>query len=227
MKLLAVDTSTIVCNVCVLNDGAVDAEYVSRSTVTHTERLMPAIETLFASLSWKIHELDALAVIHGPGSFTGLRISLSVIKGLGFALQIPVIPANALEVAAHQVDDAVLISPMMDARRGEIFTCLLERKEGALKMLIPPKSVRPELWRQELPNASITFCGPGVDLYFDAVPDVKREAPFREFTLARTLAFLAQQRFAEGEAINSADLKAAYLRPSDAEVKGPQPLRHR
>lgn len=224
MKLLAVDTSTDVCSLCVTDGKQVVAEYVSRGPRTHTERLMPAIESLFAPLEWKITELNALAVIAGPGSFTGLRISLSVVKGLAFALQIPVFPASALEVAAQQVLANGLISPMMDARRKEIFTSLFEKQENSLHTVIPPKSVRPEAWKQELPAAGVSFCGPGTDIYFDVIHERKdRNIVFRDFILARTLAFLAHDRLAQGEGMSGNELKATYLRPSDAEIKGPRP----
>jgi tRNA threonylcarbamoyladenosine biosynthesis protein TsaB len=221
MRLLAVDTSTEVCNVCILDGDTIVAEYLSRSKTTHTERLMPAMKHLFDRLDWKIAGLDALAVTQGPGSFTGLRISLSVIKGLAFALKIPVYPANALEVAAHQIAGDGLICPMMDARRGEIFTCLWERKGNELKLAIPPKSIRPEAWRRELPPDSISFCGPGTDIFFGS--EEEGQVIFHDFVLARTLAFLAQRGLAHGQGIPGAELKAAYLRPSDAEIKGPRP----
>jgi tRNA threonylcarbamoyladenosine biosynthesis protein TsaB len=226
MKLLAVDTCTDVCSVCVTDFGRSVAEYVSKSSRTHTERLLPAIQTLFSSLDFSLKDLDGLAVIHGPGSFTGLRISLSVVKGLAFALQRPVVAMNALEVAASQVREEGWICPVMDARRGEIFTGLFRREGGNLVSVLSPRSITPSQWKGELPDGKLSFCGPGASLYFDAI---KREGEstflFSDFVLAQSLAELALQKFLVGEVLSGSELRAAYLRPSDAEIKGPRSRR--
>ena len=117
MKILAVDTSTNVCSVCILDGEEVVAEYWTIGGRTHSERLMPAIEMLFSHLDYGIDALQGIAVIHGPGSFTGLRIALSVVKGLSFALNLPIVAASALEIAALQLQQNGLICPAMDARR--------------------------------------------------------------------------------------------------------------
>lgn len=226
MKLLAIDTSTNVCSICISDDNRIVAEYVSLSSVTHSERLMPAIEFLFTQIDWPMSELDGVAVINGPGSFTGLRIALSVTKGLAFALNCPVIGANALEVAALQIPFSGLICPAMDARRGEIFTCLYENSNGTLHQKTEPGSISPETWKKELPDAPIYFCGPGAKLYMNVlVNHPESHLVFTDFVLAKTLTRVAQEKFQKGEILTGNELKAAYLRPSDAETKGPKPSR--
>jgi tRNA threonylcarbamoyladenosine biosynthesis protein TsaB len=224
MKLLACDSSTDVCSVCIAEDRRVVAEYVSRSSLTHTERLMPAIELLFSHIGWKVSDLNGLAVINGPGSFTGLRIALSIVKGFAFALDLPVVQASALDVAAVQTPDDGLICPAMDARRKEIFTALYERKQGTISQIIAQKSILPQTWRNELPDQPIVFCGPGASLYF---PQIKNHdgstLAFSDFVLARSLALQAFDLFERGHGIRGDELAAAYLRPSDAETKGPRP----
>jgi tRNA threonylcarbamoyladenosine biosynthesis protein TsaB len=224
VKLLAIDTSTEICSVCLTEDDRVSAEYVSRSPITHTERLLPAVELLMNHVGWKSEDLDGLAVVNGPGSFTGLRISISLVKGLSFALGIPVVAANALEVAARQVPCSGLICPAMDARRGEIFTCLFERSGGSLTRRTEPRSVRPDAWRAELPEVPVHFCGPGADLYWGLLKQHEdSDLLFTDFVLARGLAALAERMFLRGEVLSGSEVRAAYLRPSDAEVKGPRP----
>jgi tRNA threonylcarbamoyladenosine biosynthesis protein TsaB len=224
MKVLSIDTSTPICSVCISEAQSILGEYVSQSTVTHSERLMPAIEFLFSHLDWGIDELDGLAVINGPGSFTGLRISLSVIKGLAFALKVPVVAMNALEVAAYQVLLPGLICPAMDARRGEIFTCLFERSPEGLFARGEPLSITPSAWRETLPDEPIYFCGPGAEMHYDVLKNhADSQFLFSDFILARTLSQLADRKFAKGEILSGNELKAVYLRPSDAELKGPRP----
>ena len=225
MRILAVDTSTSACSVCILHGDEVVGQYHTVGGKTHSERLMPAIETLFTHLDFKIDSIEGVAVIHGPGSFTGLRIGLSVIKGLAFALQIPVVAASALEIAATQVPNDGLICPALDARRHEIFTCLYKKQAESVNLMIDPKSVDPVAWSTEIPNAPIRFCGPGAHLYWHLLrnhPESQLIYP-AQLNLAPPLAQFAMGKFRSGEVITANELKAAYLRPSDAEVQGPRP----
>ena len=223
MKILAVDTCTEVCSVTILDGERVAGEYVSKSSVTHTERLLPSIESLMKELGWNFTELNGLAVIHGPGSFTGLRIGISVIKGLAFGLGIPVVPGNALEIAALQIEGAGWICPVMDARRGEVFTGLYKRSEGKLHEVQKPVSIKPKDMENFLPKEPVRFCGPGAYIYREYLESEGSEFHFRDFFLARTLGYYAQQKFTDGESITGMELTAAYLRPSDAETKGARP----
>jgi tRNA threonylcarbamoyladenosine biosynthesis protein TsaB len=186
---------------------------------------MPAIEMLFSHLDFEIREIQGIAVINGPGSFTGLRISLSVVKGLAFALQVPIVAASALEIAALQIPDDGLICPALDARRQEIFTSLYEKKGSDLSLLIEPKSIEPITWSKDLPKSPVIFCGPGAHLYWHVLrnhPD-SRLVSEPDLVLARTLALYSRLKFDRGEVLTANELKAAYLRPSDAETKGPRP----
>ena len=186
---------------------------------------MPAIEMLFSHLDFGIGEIQGIAVINGPGSFTGLRISLSVVKGLAFALQIPLVAASALEIAALQISEDGLISPALDARRQEIFTCLYEKKGSELSLLIEPKSIDPVAWSSEIPKSPLVFCGPGAHLYWNILRkhSASRLVSPPDLLLARTLALYSRRKFERGEVLTANELKAAYLRPSDAEAKGPSP----
>ena len=208
---------------CVTDAGFVVAEYISKSSRTHTERLLPALEILFSQLDYSIKEMNGLSVINGPGSFTGLRISLSTVKGLALALNVPVVVMNALEVAARQVKQDGLICPAMDARRGEIFAGLFRKKGNEVECLMEPRSVPPQKWKEELPNEKIDFCGPGAALYFDTLKTERSALLFSDFILARKLAELSFPKLAAGDGIGGNEVRATYLRPSDAELKGPRP----
>jgi tRNA threonylcarbamoyladenosine biosynthesis protein TsaB len=224
MKILAVDTSTEICNVCILDGDRVAAEYVSKSPVTHTERLLPAIQNLLSELKWKPEQLGGLAVINGPGSFTGLRIGLSVVKGLSFGLNLRVVTGNALHMAALQISEEGWICPVMDARRGEVFSCLYQQIDEHFIVFRKPMSIKPEEMLDFLPHESIHFCGPGAYLYkevFARRPHA--QFMFEDFILARTLAYYAKEEFSAGHAIPGMEVQAAYLRPSDAETKGARP----
>jgi tRNA threonylcarbamoyladenosine biosynthesis protein TsaB len=221
MRILAIDTCSNVCSVCISDDDRIVAEYASVSDKTHTERLMPAIELLFSHLDAPISSVDGIAVIHGPGSFTGLRISLSVVKGLAFALQLPVVPASALEIAALQLPQHGLIAPALDARRNEIFTCLFEKTNADLSLIQEPRSISAVEWLRRLPDLPVVFCGPGAYLYWETLSRHAESnlAGSPDLILAPTLARFARAKLLRGEGISAGRLKAAYLRPSDAESK--------
>ena len=102
MKILAVDTATEVCGVAVLEDDRLVAEYRIQQRNVHNEKLVAAIETLLADASLQIKDLDGLAAAIGPGSFTGLRIGLSVCKGLAFSANLPLAIVNTLDAMAHE-----------------------------------------------------------------------------------------------------------------------------
>ena len=223
MKILSIDTSTAICNVAILDDERVAAEYFSKSSVTHTERLLPAIQELMSELNWKFTDLNGLAVINGPGSFTGLRIGLSVIKGFAYGLGLRVVPGNALKIASSQVLQDGWICPMMDARRGEIFTGLYKRSGDQIIQVQEPISIKPDEFKKNLPEGPIRFCGPGAYIYREHFESERAEFIFRDFVLACTLGYHALQIFRKGEAVSGLELRAAYLRPSDAETKGARP----
>jgi len=136
------------------------------------------------------------------------------------------VTVSALEVAARQAPINGFICPAMDARRGEIFTCLYERTSESLIPRSEPKSVKPEAFKQELPNEAVFFCGPGAQLYWETLRNnEKSKLLFNDFILARTLATIAYERFLTGEVISGGEIRAAYLRPSDAETKGPRGIK--
>jgi tRNA threonylcarbamoyladenosine biosynthesis protein TsaB len=174
-------------------------------------------------LKWNFNELNGLAVIHGPGSFTGLRIGLSVIKGLSFGLNLPVVPGNALEIAALQVTGDGLICPVMDARRGEVFTGLYKREKDNVISVLEPVSIQPEEMKKNLPKKPVRFCGPGAYIYREHFESEGSEFVFKDFILGRTLGYYSLQKFKDRESISGMELRAAYLRPSDAETKGARP----
>ena len=118
MRVLAVETSTLAGGVALLEGGRLVAEYVLDVSVTHSERLMAAVERALRDARWAAEDLQGLAVAIGPGSFTGLRIGVSTVKGLALALEIPVAPVPTLDGLARRVPFAALpVCPVLDARK--------------------------------------------------------------------------------------------------------------
>ena len=125
MKLLGIDSSSLVASVAVVTDDVLTAEYTVDFKKTHSQTLLPMIDEVVTMLGMDLHEIDAIAVSGGPGSFTGLRIGSATAKGLGLALEKPLIHVPTVDAMAYNLwgSDA-LICPIMDARRNQVYTGL-------------------------------------------------------------------------------------------------------
>lgn len=122
MKLLAVDTSGPVCGVAVMTDQGIRYEASVQNKLTHSVNLMPMIDAALTSSGLALSELDRIAVVTGPGSFTGVRLGVSTVKGLAHGVGKPCVAVDALEAMAHGVGifDG-MICPIQDARAGQVY----------------------------------------------------------------------------------------------------------
>lgn len=133
MTILNIETSGKICSVALTRDGALEMQLDDREGMQHANRLAPFVERCMEELKRKEEKLDAVAVSLGPGSYTGLRIGLSLAKGLAFSLGIPLIGVDTLKIIAVKAmfrtmdwtGEEVLV-PMVDARRMEVFTALFD-----------------------------------------------------------------------------------------------------
>lgn len=134
MKILAIDSSGQTASVAVWEDGLTLAEFSILAKTTHSQTLLPMLEALREKIELDMREIDAIAVASGPGSFTGLRIGSATAKGLGFALEKPIVPVPTLEGLAYNLygTDQV-VCPLMDARRNQTYTGLYEFVRTAAK----------------------------------------------------------------------------------------------
>ena len=123
MKLLVLDSSGLVASVALLEDERLIAEYTTGNKLTHSQTLLPMLDEIIRRTTFDMEDVDAIAVAMGPGSFTGLRIGAATAKGLGLALDKPVIPVPTVDGLAYQLFGvSSLICPMMDARRKQVYT---------------------------------------------------------------------------------------------------------
>lgn len=123
MKILAIDSSGLVASVAVLEDEVMLAEYTINYKKTHSQTLVPMLNEIKQMIDLELSTIDAIAVAAGPGSFTGLRIGSATAKGLGLALDKPVISVPTIDALAYNLcmTDR-LVCPIMDARRGQVYT---------------------------------------------------------------------------------------------------------
>ncbi len=137
MIILGIESSSMVASVALVKDGITMAEYTVNFKKTHSQTLLPMIDEMVSMVEMKLADLDAIAVSGGPGSFTGLRIGSATAKGLGLALNKPLVHVPTLDAMAYGMwGSSALLCPMMDARRNQVYTGLYHCREE-LKVLRP------------------------------------------------------------------------------------------
>lgn len=181
MYILSVDTTAKTASVCIAREnealGAVPvAEFDLNNTVTHSESLLPMIDSVLKMSALSLDDIDAFAITAGPGSFTGVRIGVSAIKGLAFSQKekrkIPCIPLSTLECLAVNIShcsDGTVLCPLMDARREQFYNALFEVRGNKPIRLCDDRTVTArELSLQlaeEYSDKNIVLCGDGALLY--------------------------------------------------------------
>jgi tRNA threonylcarbamoyladenosine biosynthesis protein TsaB len=225
MKILGIDTSTPCGSVGLIHDDRVISEYILNIPVTHSERLLSAIELVLREARCAIGDLDGWAISLGPGSFTGVRIGVSTVKGLAFATQKPVAGVSTLDVLASQISPTLyLICPIIDARKREVYTAFYRYAEGTvLTRQSEYEAIGPEDLIKRIEEPTI-FIGDGVKTYGDGLRNVLASlAIFPPAPLhvphGSTVAKLGLELLRNGESLDLASFKPLYVRPSEAEVK--------
>jgi len=133
MRILALDSSGLVASVAVLEEGTLLAEYTVNYKKTHSQTLLPMLDTIAQMIELDLESIDAIAVAAGPGSFTGLRIGSATAKGLGLALGKPLIPVPTVDALAFNLYNTdKVICPIMDARRNQVYTGIYRFRDQQL-----------------------------------------------------------------------------------------------
>ena len=146
MKVLALDSSGLVASVALVEDGEEEAVLLAEYTInykkTHSQTLLPMLDEIVKMTELDLDTIDAVATAAGPGSFTGLRIGSATAKGLGFALNKPLVAVPTLDALAFNLYGTEnLICPLMDARRNQVYTGIYEFHQGRLQRLMEPAAM--------------------------------------------------------------------------------------
>jgi tRNA threonylcarbamoyladenosine biosynthesis protein TsaB len=229
VKILGIDTATSCGGVGLIDDDAVVAEYAFHREETPSAQLIPAIQALLQEARITIHEIDGMAVSVGPGSFTGLRVGLSTVKGFALAAERPVAGVPTLEALAAQLPSTPsLICPIVDARKGEVYTALYKQREGGrVEQLSPYQVLSPSKLFEEIPLQEMVFVGDGVDVYGELIRERLTDkaffaSPHLNCLRGSTVAELGLQHIKKGEKDDISSLVPIYVRRSDAEIKWAQ-----
>lgn len=220
MLTLALESSAKAASVALLRDGALVAEYSQCSGLTHSRTLLPMLEDMLKNTETELSQIDLIAVAHGPGSFTGIRIGVSTAKGLAWAGEKDCVGVSTLEAMAwHGEAAGGLICPVMDARRAQVYNALFLVEDGALRRLCPDRAISLEELADELKKRTepAFLVGDGACLTAEHLK--KRGIAYR--LAPENLRFQSAWgvgKAAEGKKSGSADLLLpVYLRLSQAE----------
>ena len=174
MKILGFDSSAKSASVAVMEDGALLAHSFQNGGLTHSRTLLPMAEDMLKNLGLTYSDIDLFAVSHGPGSFTGVRIGVSAVKGLCWALEKPACGVSTLEAMAYNgifAPEGSIVCCAMDARRGQFYNALFDMKDGVPCRLTGDRAVSPENLAEEIKNLKKTafVVGDGAALCYNAL----------------------------------------------------------
>lgn len=217
MRVLAVETSSLAGGVALLDDERLVAEYLLDVSVTHSERLMSAVDRVLADARWPARELTGLAVAIGPGSFTGLRIAVSTVKGLALALDLPIAAVPTLDAMAAALPWAALpVCPVLDARKGEVYASRYRWDGRAMQREWEYLALSPEELADRL-TEPVILAGDGAGSIRS--PHARLVPPPRRLPSPACVGTLGVDRLRRGETVGAAALAPLYLRPSEAELR--------
>lgn len=225
MYILAIESSAVSAGAAILKDGVIISECFANIGLTHSRTLMTLIDTCLANAELSLSDMDILACAKGPGSFTGIRIGVSTLKGLAFAEKKPVYGISTLEAMGYSaaVPD-VVICPVMDARCKQVYTALFEYKDKRLVRLFDDEPLKLDELEKRLQDIGkkVLFIGDGCNVaveYFSKTsvnfcvfPEIYK------FQHASAVAFAAFMLYNDGvKPIDAEELLPDYLRLSQAE----------
>lgn len=225
MKILAIDSSSLVATVAILDEEKILAEYTINHKKTHSQTLLPMLSEIVRMIELDMNDIDAIAISGGPGSFTGLRIGSATAKGLGLALDKPLVHIPTLDAMAYNFyDTESIICPIMDARRNQVYTGVYEFVDNEFKIVLEqtPMDINELIDKLNSINRPVIFLGDGVVVFKDIINEkakfkVDIAPPHLSRQRASSVGALGILYFKAGKIQTAAEHGPEYLRLSQAE----------
>lgn len=222
MLILGIESSAKSASVALSRDGALLAQSFQNCGRTHSRTLLPMAESLLAQAGVSLRDLDAVAVAHGPGSFTGVRIGVATVKGLCWGLEKPAVGVSTLEAMAWNgacAPAGALICCAMDARRDQVYQAQFEFQDGAPRRLCPDRAIGLPALARELAELDrpIWVVGDGAELCRDYLAAAGLPAIIAPEAVRMQNAWGVCRAAADKTPRPAAELLPVYLRLSQAE----------
>lgn len=224
MKILAIETSAKSVSAAVVENGVPLASAYQNMGLTHSRTLMPLVDGMLSATGLRVQDMDLLAAANGPGSFTGLRIGVSALKGLAWALEKPCCGVSTLAAMARNLAHMEgLIICAMDARRNQVYNALFLAQDGVLTRQCPDRAIGLAELAEEIKNRPEPkfVVGDGAGLCYNYL--LEQDVPCRMappqlvMQNAVGVALAAEEMAAAGQVTTARDLVPVYLRLSQAE----------
>lgn len=230
MYILGLDTATQTAGVALINDDTVISERFINNKLTHSQHLMPMVEGVLNDAGIKAKDLNCIAVTKGPGSFTGLRIGMTAAKTMAQVLEIPLVAVSTLDLIAYNlIGTDGLICPILNAKKGEVYTCLYRsiviNGDNELEKISDYIAIEIEglieLIKEQ--GEKVTFLGDGLPIYSEElINKLGLAAQIAPAPVAQPrgswLAWLGAKLLAEGKVEDPLFLTPDYIRASEAEL---------
>lgn len=227
MKILSIDCSAVACSAAITEGNSIIASAFINVKLTHSQTLMPMIDGLFKVSTVGLGEIEGFAISAGPGSFTGIRIGISAVKGLATAKKLPCAGVSTLLAMAYNyIDTNCVICAVMDARCNQVYNALFDISDGKVVRLCDDRALMCSELAEEIKKISQTsdkrviIVGDGAELFYEFVKDLENvsiAAPERRYQSAVGVAAAAKPLFEQGEACPPEALMPVYLRLPQAE----------
>ncbi len=234
MKILAFDSTAKAASCAVLDDGHILAVYNIDNGLTQSELLLPMAEDILKSLGLKFSDIDAYAVSVGPGSFTGVRIGVSLVKGLAFGRDIPCIEVSTIDALAENLSGLRgILVPCMDARRAQVYNALFSCNGEDRTRLTEDRAISLSDLAEELKaykNEQIYLSGDGYSVAkaaldkFGIITEITPELLINEN--AASVAKIAYKKYLSGEYVSDKEISPTYLRLPQAERERREKLKN-
>lgn len=228
MRVLGIDTSTNYGSVAIAEKERLLCELPIPLTESYSKGLLNTIDNILEVSKISACDIDGYAISIGPGSFTGLRIGLSTCKGFNLAMEQPIIPVETLDAMVDSISldfqsSILLLCPIIDAKRGEVYTSFYRYEGGYIKKVTDDMVISSENLCKKITELTIFF-GDGVKPYRDIIKDRLGELAYfytgvPKNSIAASIALMGIKKIERGDVVDSMTLKPKYIRRSEAEIK--------
>ena len=219
MKILAIDTSSKICSVSILENENLIMENHNDDEKTHSQKLMPIIDETFKHANLSLNDIDLLACCQGPGSFTGIRIGISTVKAFADVKNIPIIGITSLESLAYNITTNGLIASIIDAKHDNVYFSLYEKSENTYKLIENPISCNiAEVIEilKKYTNQLITCVGDGSVVHTNLLKSTLANVRFSQTSISVGLAALS--KYNNSNYSPTFSVSPIYLKKSEAEI---------
>ena len=223
MLILSVDSTAKAAAAAVCDDTKPLSHVFLNTALTHSQTLLLLIDEALKNAGVTVDDIDLLAVSNGPGSFTGVRIGVSLVKGLGFERDVPCAGVSTLEALSRNAEGfGGVCCAVMDARNRQVYNALFRIDAGDFRRLTPDRAISTAELREELEAFSepIVLVGDGAQLCYEQFGDMKNVSIANETARLQNAVSVARAAFymyKEGKCVKSEELRVNYLRLSQAE----------